>query len=192
MYRDATEWQYNNKVRCFHREKCAGVTWKKQPEHFMYTRTFANDIFRAFGSTWIYWEAFSAMNSAKVDFVPSYWWSLARFTTHFFLYILSRNSQVDRNTQLTNSHWKFLRKIIMSLLKFLFNEMRLTRLYLVVNMWYLSGPRYEFRSYMQPASGKSLPIPFVMEKQPNNQHVVFSLIVSLLCRCKVLCAWHVQ
>ena len=114
---------------------------------------------------------FSAMNSANVDFVPSYWWSLAGFTTNLFSCILSRNSQVDRNTQHTESHRKFLRKIIMVFLKSLFNEMRLTLLYLVVNMSYSSNPHYEFGSYMQPASGKSLPIPFVMERQLNNHHV---------------------
>jgi hypothetical protein len=36
MYRDATEWQYNNNVRCFHREKYAAVMWMKHPEHLMY------------------------------------------------------------------------------------------------------------------------------------------------------------
>jgi len=59
----------------------------------------------------------------------------------------------------------------MVLLKSQFNEMRLTLLYLVVNMSYSSSPHYEFGSYMQPANGKSLPISFVMKRQPNNQHV---------------------
>jgi len=171
MYRDASEGRYNNYFRCFHQEKYAAVMWKKQPEHFTYFRTFAKDIVTTFGCTWIYWEEFSAMNPAKLDFVTSYWWLFAGFTTNLFLYILCRILQVDRNTQLTKSHWKFLRKIIMALLKSLFNEMRLTRLYLVVNMSYSSSPHYDFGSYMQPASGKSLPIPFVMERQRNNQDV---------------------
>jgi len=153
MYRDDSEWQYNNNVRC------AAVMWKKQPEHFTYFRTFANDIVTTFGSTWLYWEEFSAMNPAKLYFVTSHWWLFAGFTTNLFLHILSRNSQVDMYTQLTKSHWKLLG---------------------LWNMSYPNSPHYDFGSYMQPASDKSLPIPFVLERQTNNQHVYRRIRTNLI------------